>query len=441
MASSSIKNTKRNDWRLKYAIVLLRIVLGSIFIFSGFVKAVDPLGTAYKIADYGIAFGWSWLSAWATPLSIALSTIEFVLGVTTLVGIKRKLTPIALLLFMGIMTPLTLYLAIANPISDCGCFGDALKLTNWETFGKNVVLLTFSFTLYRWNGRVEALYADATQSLVILYTLLYCFAIAWIGSTRLPLLDFRPYKTGTDLVEAMTIPEGAERDVYETTLVYSKDGVEQEFTLDNYPAQDTTWHFVTTHNELVKQGYRPPIEELEILDRLGDNVAEEILADTNYTFLLLSHRLNKADDSEIDRVNEAHDYSVEHGYNFYCITASTPDEIRAWKDYTGAEYPYYFMDEVEIKRIARANPSVVLLKNGVIVWKKSSRNLPSESELTAPLDQLTLGKTVPYKGSRRVNTLVLLFVTPLLLLLLFEKTILLILKKREARKQAQEREN
>lgn len=429
MASSNIENTKRNDWRLKYAIIVLRIVLGGIFIFSGFVKAVDPHGTAYKIVDYGIAFGWEWLSAWAIPLAILLSTVEFTLGVTTLVGIKRKLTPVGLLLFMAIMTPITLYLAIANPISDCGCFGDAVKLSNWETFGKNVVLLLFCITLYRWNGRVKSLYADATQGLVVLFGLLFCFVISWLGIYYLPVLDFRPYKTGTNLVEAMRIPEDAERDVYETTLIYSKEGVEQSFTLDNYPSGDTTWHFVAAHNELVKQGYRPPIEELEILNALGDNVAEEILSDTSYTFLLLSPQLSGADDSDVDKINEAHDYSIEYGYKFYCITASTPREITAWKDYTGAEYPYYFMDEVAIKSISRANPSMVLLKGGTIVWKMSSLSLPAEVEWSAPLEELKWGKTVTYNGSRIINTLVGIFLTPLLLLLLFEKTLLHLLER------------
>ncbi len=426
---------------LMVAIAIARTVFGGVFIFSGFVKAVDPLGTTYKLTDYFIAFHWETLNALTTPLTYLLIGFEFILGICILLGISRRTTPILGLVFMGVMTPLTLYLAIANPVSDCGCFGDAMVITNWQTFLKNIVLLALILLLACKRTLIKPLYSKHTRWLIGLYTTLYIVTLTWVGFHYLPLLDFRPYKSGTDIVEAMSIPEDAERDLYETTLIYEKEGVKQNFTLESYPANDTTWQFVDTQNRLIKKGYQPTITEFELIDKEGEDIAPTILADTTYTFLLLSTHLNEANDWNIHRINETYDYAKSHNYPFYAVTASSDEEIEEWIESSGAEYPYLFMDETTIKTIARANPSMLLLKEGVIMWKRSSITLPDETNLTQPLHQSKWGERVLYDRDRPLTWLILIFTLPLPLLLFIEQSVIAIsgaIKRRRERAKAQE---
>ena len=208
-----------------------------VFIFSGFVKAVDPLGTQYKIQDYLEAFGWTSLVPAFFPFlaSVLQAMIEFCLGVYLLFGIRRRTTPLFMLLIMGVMTPLTLWLAIDNPISDCGCFGDAVVLTNWQTFWKNCFLLLAAVSVFKWRNCITPLITKRFDWLVALYTFLYILGMTLYCYRELPVFDFRPYHIGADIRKGMEIPEGAQPTVYETRFILKKDGVEKEFSLENYP--------------------------------------------------------------------------------------------------------------------------------------------------------------------------------------------------------------
>ena len=233
---------------------MCRFVLGITFIFSGFVKAVDPLGSFYKIQDYLEAFGLSAWVPWIVALffGIGLAGIEFCVGVFLFLGIRRSMASWLALLLMCFMTPLTLYLALADPVSDCGCFGDAVVLTNWETFGKNVVLLVAAVVAFKGRKLILRFISQKSAWMVSMYTLLFIFILSFYCLSRLPIFDFRPYKIGTDMRAAMTVPEGAKSDVFETTYILEKDGKRQEFTLDNYP--DSTWTFVESKTVLKEKG-------------------------------------------------------------------------------------------------------------------------------------------------------------------------------------------
>jgi hypothetical protein len=178
----------------------------------------------------------------------------------------------------------------------------------------------------------------------------------------------------------MKIPEGAETDVYETTFIYAKDGVEQAFTIDNYPKEDSGWSFVDSKSKLIKKGYEPPVHDFVITTEQGDDITDEILADENYTFLLIAHKLEKANDSHIDKINEIYDYAKQHGYNFICLTASIPSEIQRWKENTGAEYPFCTMDDITLKTIIRSNPGLLLIKKGTVLNKWPNGRIPKEIE-------------------------------------------------------------
>jgi len=389
-----------------------------VFIFSGFVKTVDPLGSTYKIKDYLEAFGiLSWLPSFF-PLvgAIALSTLEFVLGVMMFFGIRKGTTTSLTLLFMCFMTPLTLYLAIDNPVSDCGCFGDAWVLTNWETFGKNIILLMAAIVTFKWRYLIIRFVSPKSEWLISLYTLIYIVVLSIYCLARLPILDFRPYQIGVNIPKGMSIPGNAKPSIYESVFILEKNGEKKEFTLDNYP--DSTWRFIDARTVLRQKGYEPPIKDFSMMSlETGDDITSEILSDKNYTFLLVAHRIEEADDSNIDLINEIYDYSVEHGYAFYCLTSSPDYEIEQWKDKTGAEYPFCLMDDITLKTIVRSNPGLVLIKEGTILNKWNSRKLPDEYVLTDSLDKLELGKVQAPSNLHIIGLVLLWFIIPLLLVL------------------------
>ncbi|MDD3685314.1 MAG: DoxX family protein [Bacteroidales bacterium] len=241
-----------------------RIFTGLVFIFSGFVKVVDPLGSAYKFTDYFTALGLDFLAPAALTLAIIMSVAELVIGIALLFNLFPKLAAWGLLLFMGFFTPLTLWLAVANPVSDCGCFGDALILTNWETFYKNLIILAFTAVVFIYRKRFKPAWNPFFQwSLGIFFTLAST-VLAFHCLRNLPVIDFRPYHIGANIPEGMTVPEDQKdnKDVYESTFIYEKDGKQQEFTADKLP--DTTWKFVDAKHTLLKEGYKPPIHDFTI---------------------------------------------------------------------------------------------------------------------------------------------------------------------------------
>lgn len=403
---------------MKVWVNICRFVLAVVFIFSGFVKAIDPLGFFYKIQDYLTAFGLiSWFPGyWPLLFAVLLAAVEFCTGMYLFLGIRRRISSSLALLLMLVMTPLTLYLAIANPVSDCGCFGDAIVLTNWQTFGKNVVLLIAAVTVvWKWREVVRFI-SLKLEWILSLYTILFVFALAFYCLRNLPLFDFRPYKIGTNIKAGMEIPEGAKLSVLETMFVMEKDGKRQEFTLDNYP--DSTWTLVETRTVVKEKGYEPPIHDFSMLSiDSGTDITDSVLTDPGYTFLLVVHRVEEADDSYIDLINEIYDYSVEHGYGFYALTSSPEEEIALWCDRTGAEYPFCQMDDITLKTIIRSNPGLLLLKGGTILNKWSDSQLPDEYVLTDSLDRLALGRQKHVNDWYTMGYVLLWFLVPLVIVI------------------------
>lgn len=393
---------------------LFRIVLGLTFILSGFVKAIDPLGTQYKIEDYlGVLSLGGMLPDFVTlGTSVAISAIEFTLGVLLLFAISRRVISKVTLVFMTIMTLITAWLYIANPISDCGCFGDAIHLTNGETLLKNIIMLVMTaVVVYKPRDMIRTL-SNGNSTIVINYSVLFILLYAAYSLYMLPQFDFRPYHIGTNIEEGMKIPEGAPQPEFETTFMMKKDGQTKEFTLENYP--DSTWEFVDSKTIMVKEGFVPPIHDFSILSLSGDDLTEDILQQKGYTFLLIAPYLEKADDSNFGPIDQIYEYAEEYGYKFYCLTASGKQAIARWQDMTGAEYPFYNTDAVTLKTIIRSNPGMLLLKDGTVIQKWSHNELPNDSELYAPLDQLTIGTQKATSDTRMILKLLMLFILPLI---------------------------
>lgn len=419
----------------KMGVNACRFLLGITFIFSGFVKAVDPLGSYYKIQDYVTAFGIAeWIPAFVLLLfGIILASLEFSIGIFLFLGIRRLISSLLAMLLMIVMTPLTFYLAIANPVSDCGCFGDAWVLTNWQTFGKNVVLLAAAIIVFRRYKQIVRFITAKMEWLVSMYTLFFVFVLSFYCLANLPILDFRPYKIGTDIKAGMEIPEDAKPSVFETYFILEKDGKQKEFTLDNYP--DSTWTFVEARTVLKEKGYEPPIHDFSLIElSTGEDITDSVLAYKGYTFLLVAHRIEEADDGNIDLINEIYDYSVEHGYKFYALTSSSEEAIEEWCDQTGAEYPFCQVDDITLKTIIRSNPGLLLLKDGIILNKWADNQIPDEYALTDALDKLELGKQKPVNEWHTIGYVLLWFVIPLLLVIAVD---ILVVKRRMKKKTQQ----
>lgn len=398
-------------------IVICRMVLAVVFIFSGFVKAVDPLGTQYKIQDYMVAFGWNgyFPDYLALGASILLAILEFCLGVYLFFGIRRIIAPRAVAAFMAIMTPLTFWIAVFNPVSDCGCFGDAVVLGNWETFVKNVVLLIMSVVVLKWRKLLSPLVTTRFDWVIALYGFLYIFCVTIYSYWTLPFFDFRPYHIGADIAKSMEIPEGERPTTYETVFVMEKNGRMEEFTTDNYP--DSTWRFVDTKLIVKEKGYEPPITEFELIRwDDGEDITQQVLKHPGYSFLLVLHRLDITSGNELDLIYELYDYCQLYGYPFYCLTTASADEIEVWSYETGLDCPYLVLDDVVLKTMIRSNPGLILLKEGVVLRKWGKNSLPDERQLDDILEDLLQGKEESYSWIRKTVQVVAWFFFPLLVI-------------------------
>lgn len=364
---------------------IARTLLGVVFVFSGVVKAIDPLGTIYKIEDYLKAFGgfFTDLLPMAEVAAWCLIILELLLGVCMLLNVRTQWTAWISLLFYMVMTPLTLYIALTNPVSDCGCFGDAIVLTNWQTFWKNVVLIILSILLVVLRKSVRQLWSNWMEMLIAALTIVV--AIVFMAWTRhhLPIKDFRPYKMGNHLPTLMEYPEDAAPDVYEYSFVYAKDGVEHTFTLENYPKGDSTWTFVRQNSKLIQKGYEPPIHDFEIVNAYGEDMTWDILESEESVTLVVMYDLAKADKNQMAKVEtlasnlltSSPDDLLASSPNFYILTGSGTDEIIAFS----MEYPTLSecictCDPVTLKTIVRANPGVIVLQNGIVIDKYNIRN-------------------------------------------------------------------
>ena len=404
------------------AVNVCRFVLAATFIFSGYVKAIDPLGTLYKLKDYAAAMSLNGLLPdWMlVGVAIALGALEFALGVFMLFAVRRHVVSRITLAFMAAMTVLTLWIFVADPVKDCGCFGDALKLTNGETLLKNIVLAACA-ALVAWRPVDMARFISrSNQWIVRYYTVAYIVITSVYCLYTLPIFDFRPYHVGMNIKQGMEIPEGAEQPEFESTFLLRKNGETREFTLDNYP--DSTWEYVDTRTVQTKKGYEPPIHDFALTScDTGEDITEQVLTKKGYTFLLVSPRLAVADDSNFGDIDQIYEYAEENGIDFYCVTASANDEIERWRDLTGAEYQFCNADETTLKTMIRSNPGLMLLKDGTIIGKWSHNALPQTDDLTAPLQQLTIGKTQNDSTTERLLIVLLTFFLPLSALTLADR--------------------
>ena len=407
---------------LKMIVNLCRIIVAVTFIFSGFVKAIDPIGTQYKLQDYLGAIGMAGILPNWTLLAVAvfLAAIEFCIGIFLLFAIQRRLISKLTVAFMAFMTMVTVWIVVADPVKDCGCFGDALHLTNTETLIKNIVLLVCSLAIMYRPLAMFRFVSKSNQWIVTNYTIVFILVSSGLSLYYLPIFDFRPYHIGVNIPRGMEIPKGAKLPQFKTTFIMEKNGQRKEFTLDNYP--DASWKFIDSKTVQTSEGYIPPIHDFSITDnKTGLDLTNSVLSHKGYTFLLIAPHLETADDSNFGDIDRLYEYAQSYDIPFYCLTASTTKAIKRWIDLTGAEYPFCITDEAVLKTIIRSNPGLLLLKDGAIINKWSHNNLPNEAKLSRPISQSSLGKMPKDSVPAKILEIVLWFILPLTLLTLADR--------------------
>lgn len=358
--------------------IICRVFIGVLFIFSGYVKAIDPVGSQIIFTEYFKAFGVAFLTPVALHFGILLSTAELLIGCCALLGVRMKETAWATAVFMGFFTILTLILAAFNPVADCGCFGEAIKLTNWQTFFKNLFILPFAGAMFWQRNNYKSLAPCRTEwitagALALLPVILsvYCYH-------HLPLIDFMAYKVGANITE---VKNDNQPDEFSTLLYYEKDGREQEFTIKDYP-KDTAWKFVRAANKVIKKGYVSPMVDFSILE-LSDrtDVTDSILQLPGYIFLLVLPHAEDASLKYAAKINALADYcAVQENQHFFALSGSGEEEIARFVVQTGAMYPFYNTDEKPLKSMIRANPGLVLLQDATIIAKWNAADIPSPEQ-------------------------------------------------------------
>lgn len=362
---------------MKNLINILRIITGLVFMLSGFAKGVDPLGTAYRFEDYFIVYHLTWLMPMALTLSITICTVEFVLGAMLFFNLRTRFTAWVLLGMLSFFTLLTLYDAVTSLVPDCGCFGDAIKLTNWQTFYKNVVLMIFAGLIFAYRRRQDSSLPVRRQwnltiviSALFIYFSVYCFM-------HLPLIDFTEWKQGNRLFVEHPLPQK-----YFLTYRNKKTGEQKEFLSPNYPYSDTVW---MTKWEFVAQRVDDPNvyygRNLQISDSAGVNLTDQFIRNTGYVFLMTSSDLRDADKHALVAMNRFAEQVKVDGGSFIMLVSNTPAEVNQLAKQIHLTYPVYFADDIVLKTMVRSNPGLMLLHNGVIVKKWHYRDFPDYGKI------------------------------------------------------------
>ncbi len=413
---------------MKILIRVLQVLFAFVFIFSGVAKCIDPTGTSLKFNEYLLYFGLDSFVGFTMGLSWTLSIMEFFVGFNLLMGRALKVTLFFAVCMMIIFTPLTLWLACTNAIQDCGCFGDAIHLTNWETFWKNVVL-DIILGLFFW--RYKDLYSLIGKTNYTFYAY-WCLGVVlwlcWLGTMRDPWIDFRPFLPGINMSEGVlgttdNVTDSNNEVTY--VCVYKRGDEVKQFELDSLPDEADGWEFVETleiggQTEGEENQEKTPMLDFFARTEDGELFTEQLLNAPGYTILLLSPSLGDASQHDIDRIEQLYEYAQDNQYPFYCLTSRNSAQLDEWKNNTGAEYEFLFTDMQIVETITRANPGVMLLHDGVLCWKENLASLDVNSIITDKLDKQSYGEIHEIDYNKRFLALLILLFGPMPLSLCFE---------------------
>lgn len=385
---SELINSKKQ--KINYLLGFARIFTGFLFIFSGFIKANDPTGFGYKLEEYFHVFHTSFLIDYATIIAIIVCALEIILGVWLLLGLYRRIVAWGLLLLIIFFTFLTFYSAFFEVVTSCGCFGDAIPLTPWQSFGKDLILLALILIIFIYRNQIKPLIKDSfTQGLVATLTAIISFGIGIYTVMYLPFIDFLPYKIGNNIPSLMVLPEGKEGDVYEQ--VYNmknvKTGETKTITDKIYMSEkvweDTNWEIIgEPKSTLVKKGYQIPITDLLITDAEGNDHTQEIINNPYYNLIIVAKDLSKANLDALDKINKiATKLTEDYNLRIVLLTASSSEEAEYLSDKLHLISEIFYADLIPLKSMVRANPGIILLKSGTVINKWHYNNIPDAKEI------------------------------------------------------------
>lgn len=353
---------------MKYLVGISRIIVGFLFIISGLVKLNDPVGFAFKLQDYFApdVLNLEFMMPFALPLALLLVIVEVLLGVSLLLGYLKRFTLTMLLAMIVFFTFLTFYSAYFNKVTDCGCFGDAIPLTPWQSFTKDVILLVLILVLVIGKKHIKPFFAKGIRSILVLLSLVFCLGIAYYVLQHLPIIDFRAYKIGANIRAGMEIPEDAPKAIYEYRWKFDVDGEEKiVVTHGDYPDVDGT--FVDVDTKKLKEGYTPPITDFSI-ERDGEDYTDHYL-DAENLIVIVAYNLSNSDKQGFSAIKQATDKAREHGYQVIGLSASGDDATaKIIADYQ-LNFDFYFCDETALKTIVRSNPGILELQRGTVKQK------------------------------------------------------------------------
>ena len=364
--------------------IICRTILGLTFMFSGFVKGVDPLGFSYKLLEYFEAYRLQWMNSLVMFLVLTLFVIEFTIGVILVFGVKPKLSSWLAFIMMFFFTGLTLLSAINNPVSDCGCFGDAIKLTNWQTFYKNVVLIIFALILIFTNKHAKSAFKGKIEIIITALGAGTILFVSIYSLRHLPLIDFLPWKVGNKISEqVVATPEKSE-----STLIYKDKvtGKKDTFTAKILPLKDSvkmaSIEFIEQGPKKIIQEYKEaPIHDFEITDMDGKILNDKIVANPGFQFILVSHDLNKTQKKAFTEINKFVEGCDKDSISFVGLTGTIPETVDAFRHEVQAMFPFYNVDETALKSMIRSNPGLLLLKNGKVIAKWAWRDIPEYAKV------------------------------------------------------------
>jgi uncharacterized membrane protein YphA (DoxX/SURF4 family) len=353
---------------MKLLVHISRLLVGALFIFSGFIKLNDPLGFSYKLQEYfsSDVLNIPFFEPYALGIAIFVVVYEVVLGVFLLVGYKPKFTVWSLLGMIVFFTFLTFYAAYFDKVKDCGCFGDFLKMTPWESFTKDIILLVLILILFFGVRYIKPLFSKLGVTIV---ALLGFIASLWFGYhvlMHLPAIDFRAYKVGNNIMEEMSIPENAKKPVIEYTWVFEVNGEEKEFvTNGSYPEVDGKYLSVET--KMIEEGYEPKILDFSIESE--DEDLTTYFLEKEHLIMIVSYGLETAEKKGLDKLKAISDEALRNGYTVIGLTASGNDTKQYIKETYHLDFDFYLCDEKVLKTIVRSNPGVVKLNKGTVIQK------------------------------------------------------------------------
>ncbi|TWV99504.1 BT_3928 family protein [Chitinophaga pinensis] len=362
---------------MKLLLNLLRIIVGVLFIFSGLVKANDPLGLSYKMEEFFEVLHMTFLSPYSLAYSIIMNTAEIALGAALLLGFRMRIVSILLLIMITFFTFLTGYALYSGEIKECGCFGDCIKLTASQTFWKDVVLLVMILILFLYNKRIKPLFGKQLNFILLIVSIVFAGGIQWYTLEHLPIVDCLGYKVGNNIPEKMKLPPGARPAEYETVLIYEKDGQQKEFTAENYPWSDSTWVFVDRRDKLVREAEgEAPVKDFILTDADGVNQTQAILAEPTPVYLFLVKNVKEAGKGWDAKMKALQEQFKAGKVYIYGVTASSKEDISAFTAAHGLQFPFVQMDGTAIKTAGRSNPCLILLEKGTIKGKWHYNDIP-----------------------------------------------------------------